>query len=91
MGIIKQTEALQESERFQLEVEYANGISSVFDFDEENEAAQEFYAKIAEEYCEPSTQVHLHDLVANKTIASFGTFDISDKIGRVLYEGDIYK
>lgn len=90
MGIIIQ-EKFEESERFQVEVEFAGGSpSEVEDFGDENEAAQAFYAKIAEEYVEPSTQVHLHDLVANKTIASFGTFDISDRIGRVLYGKDIY-
>ena len=54
MGILT-PQQYEESERFQVEAEFAGGTSEVFDFDEENEAAQFFYAKIAEEYVEPST------------------------------------
>lgn len=77
---------MYETERYEIEVLSADGEvrTSYRDLDE---AAQKFYATVAENYDEPSVSVYLHDLVSSQTLASWAYND-HDSIGKVQYDSN---
>jgi hypothetical protein len=74
-----------ESERYEVEVqdpEFGEERTNHSDLDE---AMEQFYRSVADNYSEPSHNVCVHDLVAGRTLCIW-EYNETDEVGKVMYD-----